>query len=84
MKKQYVLVDGVVKVVKAGVNPDEAINRLRGKGYDVKKIGNPPTNRTMEKWIETGVAKATDGCRVEYDGECPHGHKSWLIQLGMV
>ncbi len=23
-----------------------------------------------------------DGCQVEPDGECPHGHPSWLVILG--
>ena len=27
---------------------------------------------------------ATDGCRVEPDGECQHGAKSWLIVLGYI
>ena len=43
-----------------------------------------PSIRTMEKWIMDGVAKATDGCRVEPDGKCPHGKPSWLIVLGFI
>lgn len=31
-----------------------------------------------------GVAKATDGCRVEPDGECTHGKKSWLLVMGLI
>jgi hypothetical protein len=38
----------------------------------------------MEKWINEGVARATDGCRVEPDGVCPHGKKSWLLELGYI
>ena len=53
-----------------------------------QKLGNkshkPPSIRTMEKWVCDGVAKATDGCRVEPDGYCPHGKPSWLIQLGVI
>ena len=53
-----------------------------------QKSGNkshkPPSIKTMEKWMENGVAKATDGCRVEPDGYCPHGKPSWLIQLGVI
>ena len=53
-----------------------------------QKSGNkshkPPSIRTMEKWMYDGVAKATDGCRVEPDGYCPHGKPSWLIQLGVI
>ena len=46
--------------------------------------GKRPSLATMEKWMENGVAKATDGCRVEPDGHCPHGHPSWLLQLGLI
>ena len=49
------------------------------------RIGNskrkPPSVATMERWLSNGVAKATDGCKVEPDGECPHGCKSWMIVL---
>ena len=44
----------------------------------------PPTLRTMERWLMDGVARATDGCRVEPDGTCQHGHPSWLIRLGYI
>ena len=42
----------------------------------------PPSISTMSKWVNDGVAKATDGCRVEPDGHCPHGKASWLLELG--
>ena len=44
----------------------------------------PPSLKTMERWLDDGVAKATDGCRVEPDGICPHGKPSWLIKLGFI
>lgn len=43
-----------------------------------------PSIETMKRWIDTGVARATDGCKVEVDGSCPHGCKSWLIVLGCI
>lgn len=43
-----------------------------------------PSVATMEKWMDRGVAKATDGCRVEPDGRCPHGCESWMLVLGMI
>jgi hypothetical protein len=43
-----------------------------------------PSMATLEKWVSNGIAKATDGCKVEPDGECPHGCKSWLIELGFI
>jgi hypothetical protein len=43
-----------------------------------------PSIKTMEKWSELGIAKATDGCSVEPDGTCPHNCKSWLLELGYI
>lgn len=44
-----------------------------------------PDNETIERWgIFEGAAEATDGCRVEPDGTCPHGYPSWLIHLGLI
>lgn len=43
-----------------------------------------PSIATLERWLNDGVAKATDGCRVEPDGSCPHGHNSWMKVLGMI
>lgn len=44
----------------------------------------PPSVKTMTRWVTDGVAKATDGCLVEPDGECPHGCPSWLVKLRYV
>lgn len=44
----------------------------------------PPSIKTMEKWVDRGVAKATDGCKVEPDGICPHGKQSWLLIMGVI
>lgn len=43
-----------------------------------------PSIATMERWMLDSVAKATDGCRVEPDGVCAHGCKSWLLELGLI
>ena len=83
-KKQYLLVNGSVRSVKPGVSPDDAIASLTAKGYTVMKCSAPPSIKTLEKWSMDGVAKATDGCRVEPDGVCKHGHKSWLLQVGVI
>ena len=48
------------------------------------KTTTTPSLKTMERWMMDGVAAATDGCRVEPDGTCPHGAKSWLIVLGYI
>jgi hypothetical protein len=43
-----------------------------------------PSIATMERWVNDGIARATDGCKVEPDGTCPHGCNSWLIELGVI
>lgn len=34
--------------------------------------------------IFDSVVDATDGCRVEPDGMCEHGHPSWFIYLEVI
>lgn len=41
-----------------------------------------PSEEELEGMVWEGVAAATDGCAVEPDGICPHGHVSWLLKLG--
>ena len=43
-----------------------------------------PNMEELEKMMNDGIADATDGCRVEPDGECEHGHSSWLVYLGFI
>jgi hypothetical protein len=38
----------------------------------------------LEEMAMDGVVNATDGCRVEPDGTCPHGHVSWMLYLGLI
>lgn len=43
-----------------------------------------PTPETFIQWSFDGIGEATDGCRVEPDGRCPHGHTSWLRVAGIM
>lgn len=43
-----------------------------------------PDIEQLEEWAMDSVVEATDGCHVEPDGVCPHGHVSWLIYLGYI
>jgi hypothetical protein len=45
-----------------------------------------PSSRALCAMLDTNrdVAYATDGCPVEPDGTCPHGHVSWLVYLGLI
>lgn len=83
-KKQYLIVDGKLRSVKPGVDPNAAVEALRTKGRTVHKVKSPPSLKTMGKWMADGVAKTTNGCRIEPDGTCPHQHQSWLLVLGFI
>lgn len=43
-----------------------------------------PDLETLEEWHSDSGCEATDGCWVEPDGICEHGHPSWLLRLGMI
>ena len=43
-----------------------------------------PTMEQLEFWMFDGVCEATDGCQVEPDGHCEHGHTAWLRAMGIV
>ena len=56
----------------------------RKRGEKHKATTKRPSVKTMFRWMDDGVARATDGYRVEPDGECPHGHISWVKRLGYI
>lgn len=43
-----------------------------------------PDDEQIEEWIFDSICDATDGCTVEPDGICSHGHPSWLLRLGLI
>ena len=44
-----------------------------------------PDLETIGEWMwEDGGCEASDGCWVEIDGRCPHGHSPWLLRMGLV
>ena len=43
-----------------------------------------PDTEQLEEWVFDSVCDATDGCVVEPDGMCPHGHPSWLLAMGLI
>ena len=43
-----------------------------------------PSLATAERWMDEGIARATDGCPVEPDGHCEHGCPSWLLELDLI
>jgi len=53
------------------------------KGYPEPTEPEPDIEQ-INTWIYAFVVDATDGCRVEPDGVCPHGYPSWLVYLGYI
>ncbi len=43
-----------------------------------------PSIEELTDWQNDCGCEATDGCWVEPDGECEHGHPSWLLRLGYI
>ncbi len=43
-----------------------------------------PTMDEIGEMVMDSVVPATDGCNVEPDGICEHGHPSWLLRLGYI
>lgn len=62
----------------------ESCGRNIGGGEKHKATEPRPDLDQLEEWSNDGVAEATDGCRVEPDGRCEHGHASWLLVLGFI
>ena len=56
----------------------------RKKGQRHVAITERPSIAKMERWMNNSGAEATDGCWVEQDGFCPHGHASWVLRLGLI
>jgi hypothetical protein len=44
-----------------------------------------PSLKELQRQVEEdGGCEAIDGCLVEPDGSCDHGHPSWLLALGLI
>jgi hypothetical protein len=54
------------------------------KGAKHKATTTVPDIEQLTRWTFDGIGEATDGCQVEPDGRCEHGHASWLLRLGMI
>ncbi len=81
MKKQYVMSVKTHKLYVCKTDRDAFLAKNEGKYIAVSA---PPSLATMEKWMDSGVARAVDGCRVEPDGVCPHGCQSWILVQGLI
>lgn len=67
------------KAVRQAIEAD--INTVRV--WPKPTVPRPSAEAIMEA-LTTGACEATDGCTVEPDGICEHGHPSWLLRLGLI
>ena len=52
--------------------------------YPKPTMEEPDIEELMEMEFEYGTCYATDGCTVEPDGVCEHGHPSWMMYWGVI
>ena len=63
-----------------GASPNPDTGRVR----HVATVPVPDTD-TIARWVmDEEDTESTDGCAVEPDGICEHGHTSWLRRLGYI
>ncbi len=43
-----------------------------------------PSDEELRDMLLAGTCPATDGCPVEPDGTCPHGHPAWPRRLSLL
>jgi hypothetical protein len=60
----------------------EALPGMTPLGFKPKP--KTPSLKTLERWLDQGVCKTPVVCRVEPDGICEHGKRSWLLILGYI
>lgn len=66
--------------LEQGINPIDPGSKKRWPTPTVEA----PDMETLEEWVWDSICEATDGCVVEPDAVCEHGHPSWLLRLGMI
>ena len=61
-----------------------AYQARHARPYPDPTMDPPDVVDLMDMDSDGGDHEATDGCWVEPDGECEHGHPSWLIAMGLI
>ena len=61
-----------------------AMVRRNTGGWPQPTEPQPSIEEIMDMEWERGGCEATDGCFVEPDGMCHHGHPSWMIRMGLL
>lgn len=75
---------GVLRLAEGQSQQNESLATLVQPVWPEPTV-DPPGMETIEGWLFADEnCEATDGCLVEPDGICPHGHPSWLLRLGLM
>ncbi len=70
---------------KQQLSPSDEYMRMRElRRFPEPTIPVPDMEETMMTELIDGYCESTDGCSVEPDGFCEHGHPSWLIYWGVI
>lgn len=56
---------------------------MTAPGWPPADVDRPDDDELTAMALDS-VAAATDGCQVEPDGVCEHGHPSWPLRLGLI
>jgi hypothetical protein len=56
----------------------------REDGLRHRALTPAPDEATLEEWMSDSGCEASDGCWVEPDGSCEHGHSSWLLLMRLI
>lgn len=71
--------NGFFEDLEDGLEPLEA-----DTGMLVNRLERPNLDTLIEWFSDDAGCEATDGCWVEHDGVCEHGHSSWFLELGLI
>jgi hypothetical protein len=65
---------------------EEAYNQatMREEAWPEPTDSRPDSEDLQDMLTGEIDAEATDGCYVEPDGVCEHGHPSWPLYLGLI
>lgn len=66
------------------VNAHKLTRTQSSMNHPQPTINEPDFIEVFQQEHEQGTVPATDGCRVEPDGKCEHGHVSWLVYWGVI
>lgn len=52
----------------------------------LEEHGYSTLQEALEAWIDEASCPSmcSEGCEVEHDGECPHGHPSIIVKFGLI